>query len=260
MDAAPRPELIARAQAAYAAMFVAVASCAPDARIERRDGLLLVGPAAVLPRYNAAFAYETPADPRATIAAGVAFFAALGSRWMLKASGAAADALDAAARTAGMVHEQEPGMLLTALGDAAAPASLAIAPVEDVASLWTFDQTMQAGFESTLPIAEPAVMDAGTLVRVPELRFFLGHCDGAPVATATLFARDGVACIADISVVPAYRRRGFGAAITAHALTEGRKQGCAIAYLEASELGAPVYRRLGFRDAVVCHGWLSPPV
>jgi N-acetylglutamate synthase len=260
MDSAPLAELLPRAQAAYAAMFVAIAGCAPDARIERRDGLLLVGTAAALPRYNAAFAYETPSDPGATVAAGAAFFAALNSRWMLKASGAAADALNAAARAAGMAHEQEPGMLLTALGDAAAPASLTFMSVEDVASLWVFDQTMQAGFASTLPIAAPAMMDSGALLRAPGLRFFLGHCDGAPVATATLFARDGVACIADISVVPAYRRRGFGAAITAHALAESRKQGCVIAYLEASELGAPVYRRLGFRDAGVCHGWLSPPV
>jgi GNAT superfamily N-acetyltransferase len=260
MGGAEHTEWIELAQAAYADMFVAIAASAPAARIERRDGLLMVGPGALLPRYNAAFTYETPADPAATVAAGAAFFAARKSRWMLKASGPAAAALDGAARAAGMVHEQEPGMLLTSLGDVAEPASLTIAPVEDVASLWTFDRTMQAGFTSDLPIAAPVVMNSGALLLAVGLRFFLGSCDGVPVATATLFVRNGVACIADISVVPAYRRRGFGAAITAHALTEGRKHGCVVAYLEASEMGAPVYRRLGFRDSVVCHGWLSPAV
>lgn len=254
------PALVARAQAAYAEMFVALAMAAPNASIERRDGLLLVGPAGSLPRYNAGFATAAPVDPAASVAAGAAFFAARGSRWMLKASGDAAQALDGAARAAGMVHEQEPAMLLTLPGLAVVNEDLAIDAVVDVPSLWTFDLTMQAGFESALPIASSAVMDSGALLVIAGLRFFLGSCDGVPVATATLFARDGVACIADISVVPAYRRRGFGAAITAHAIAAGRNRGCELAYLEASELGAPIYRRLGFREATVCHSWLSPAV
>ena len=47
---------------------------------------------------------------------------------------------------------------------------------------------------------------------------------------------------------PEFRRRGYGAAATWAAIEVGAQRGCDHAVLQASEMGAPVYRRMGFVD------------
>ncbi len=241
-------------------MFVAIACAAPHPAIGEDAGLILVGPGAALPRYNAAFLLQPPEDLSATLAVGKEFFG--GGGWMLKAYGGVARGIDAGARAAGMQHEVEPGMALRIRRRGIAELKvegLTIAPVSDVPTLWAFDRTMQAGFESSLPIASPEVMNSGSLLRVAGLRFFHGTVNGEPAGTATIFHWHGVSCIADISVVPAFRRRGIGAAMTAHAVNASRLLTTDIAYLEASAMGEPVYQRLGFREVVRAHGWLARP-
>ena len=72
--------------------------------------------------------------------------------------------------------------------------------------------------------------------------------DGVAVAAAALFVGAGVAGIYNVCTVPEARGRGIAGAVTAAALDEGAARGCRLAVLGSSEMGYPVYRRLGFRD------------
>jgi GNAT superfamily N-acetyltransferase len=79
-------------------------------------------------------------------------------------------------------------------------------------------------------------------------RHYVGWLGGKAVAMATLFLGAGVAGLYFVLTVPEARRRGVGGAITLAALHEARRMGYGVGVLGASEMGVPVYRRLGFQE------------
>ncbi len=66
----------------------------------------------------------------------------------------------------------------------------------------------------------------------------------AGIANALLFGRS--AWLGNIVVAPEYRRRGLGMALTAHLVARCRELGSANQMLIATEMGRPVYEKLGF--------------
>ena len=77
-------------------------------------------------------------------------------------------------------------------------------------------------------------------------RHYVGLIGDRAVAMATVYTRHGLAVVGGVGTDPAFRRRGIASRLTAEALVVARQRGYAIATLQASELGAPVYERLGF--------------
>jgi predicted acetyltransferase len=58
----------------------------------------------------------------------------------------------------------------------------------------------------------------------------------------------GLAGIYFVSAVEEARRQGIGGAIALAPLREAREMGYGVGVLGASEMGYPVYRRLGFQE------------
>jgi len=130
------------------------------------------------------------------------------------------------------------------------PASpgMAIVAVEDRATFQSWTHVMRIGF-GTPEAAEPDLLEVFAAIGSgPQIRTYLALMDGQPVATSQLLLAAGVAGIYQVTCLPQARGRGIGTAVTLAALLEARRRGYATAILQASDLGYPVYRRLGFRD------------
>jgi GNAT superfamily N-acetyltransferase len=79
-------------------------------------------------------------------------------------------------------------------------------------------------------------------------RMFIGYLNDEPVGTNLLFNGGGVASVYAIATIPSARGKGIGAAITLQPLLEARDQnGYDYAVLFSTEMGIPVYQRIGFR-------------
>ncbi len=87
------------------------------------------------------------------------------------------------------------------------------------------------------------------LVADPRVRLAVGYLDGAPVSGAAALAAEGTIGIYAVGTVERARRRGIGRAVTWAAIDAGRAAwGSEIAVLQSSEMGAPVYRSMGFEE------------
>lgn len=96
---------------------------------------------------------------------------------------------------------------------------------------------------------------AARLGAADRVRCFGVMKDGAFIATSSVFLHGGYAGVYCVSTLAAERGKGLGAFITAKPLELCRAMGYRAGVLQASEMGAPVYRRLGFETfgAVVLH-------
>ena len=84
------------------------------------------------------------------------------------------------------------------------------------------------------------------LVATGKLHYFVAMDDGVPIATASSAVSGAVVSISNVWVAETARKRGLGTAMTAIAAASHREAEWAI--LEASAMGDPVYRRMGFEE------------
>jgi GNAT superfamily N-acetyltransferase len=106
------------------------------------------------------------------------------------------------------------------------------------------------------PWIEP--LSAVALDPATPTELFVGRLDGEPVVTSLGFQGGGAIGVYGVGTVPAFRGRGFGGAATQAAIDWGRERGEGYAILDATEMGEPVYRRLGFQAVGQLDQYLLP--
>lgn len=78
------------------------------------------------------------------------------------------------------------------------------------------------------------------------LRHYLARLDGEPVGVSQLFLGRRAAGLYSVSVLPAFRRRGVGTALTLTPFHDARAEGYILGVLGPSPEGQPLYEKLGF--------------
>lgn len=146
-----------------------------------------------------------------------------------------------------------PGMavMLAELEDLALPEGVTVRRVDapDELRLWGQIAGAGTGFSPQIAavVGEMETYASGYPSRA-ERRNYIAYLRDEPVATSVLVLSHGVAGLYAVATLPAARRRGIGAAVSCLPLLEARAEGYYVGTLQASEMGRPVYRRLGFED------------
>ncbi len=93
--------------------------------------------------------------------------------------------------------------------------------------------------------------------RHPAVAMYVGYRDAIPVVVGLGIRSGATIGVYNIATHPADRGRGYGAAMTMRVVDDGAAGGCEVATLQASEMGRPLYERLGFRTVVEYVGYVD---
>ncbi len=158
--------------------------------------------------------------------------------------------LRAAALTAGLVQMGDmPGMILDRrLPDAVPPPGVTLRRVETAADVAAFADVMSASYATygMPPDVMPCLFARRDPLVGPHVVTFLALVDGRPAAGAMTIVTHGVAGIYWVGTTPEARGRGLAELCTRAAGNAGMDLGGRIASLQASPMGEPVYKRMGY--------------
>jgi GNAT superfamily N-acetyltransferase len=108
-------------------------------------------------------------------------------------------------------------------------------------------------------LAARIFFDASCLLE-PEVVGVLAYLDGEPVGTTMALLHEGTIGLYWTSALPHARRRGVGRASFVAVVNEGFRRGGDLATLQASGMGEPIWRALGFREVRRYRRYLGSPV
>ncbi len=245
-------EMVARADANYFDSMSTLAHAGDGCEVRDGDGMRLVRSNLPVAWLNIAFITRPLPDPAAQIRHAITYFDAHKLPFIVRVR----DGLDAAAERAieaqGLHYtDSVPGLVLADIAKntpaARVPKGLEIHTARDRAAFADHVQMVVAAFDMPASLAEQFL--SPRLLDVLDAELYVGYLEGEPVACSALIATQRVAGIYNVGCVPEHRRRGLGEAMTWHAVGRGFEIGCIIASLQASEMGRPIYERMGFRVA-----------
>src|SRR5262245_30488672 len=243
----------------WIAYLTGVLRCTDSGRIHRDGGIVTILSDIPLDWFNQVLVERRDATP-AGLLAGVERGLAHAGGFVVRLKEGMDDRFIPILTQVGLVAADEatitPGMVAfpinrTAIADAIAPSRLPgfeLHRVVDAVGLDEHREVVTEGFGS--PSAVALGTTCAELLDRPECVVYVGYADGAPVVSGLGWRSGRVVGVYAIATVPAARRRGYGAAMTARVVLDGLAVGCDLAALQASESGRPIYERLGFREDV----------
>jgi hypothetical protein len=262
MPALERPELLALMDRNMVAVYVADTRATPGGEVVETPGLVLCRTPHGTLSTNMAIV-TGPIDGTEVRARTAAVYGGTGSRFSVWTREHADRALDRALVGVGF-HEihREPGMVFFPGAPSAAPRSpeIAVRPVADDAARSDYARLMVRAFglygNPEASIAEHFARPAS--VRGPTTQAYLAYAGERAVAGAILYMAHDVGGIGWVGTLPEDFRKGYGQAVTRAVIEDGLRRGARFLNLQASPMGEPMYRRMGFVTATYYRWYLAP--
>jgi GNAT superfamily N-acetyltransferase len=195
--------------------------------------------------FNIAVVVDEPvANPRRAVREAIEWFAMRGANVRFDLRGSVDGALLAAATVEGCAFKfREAVMLLHPLAASMAPITRLdlreVTSDRDVELYCSVDREEFSDQDFQRAMVERSLQMEGVSLH-------LGLLEGRPVSRSMAIVRGELVGVHNVYTPPAFRKQGFGTALTAAAVEAGRLAGARAACLEATVLGFPVYERMGF--------------
>lgn len=241
-------DLVVAAERNYLEAWKLLANGIDGGVVDDRADLLFTAVPTPVAFFNSAFV-RPPADPATCIDPAKSFFAARNSPFTLRFQESETAAQACAA--AGLAAAGTSPLMLATVADIAPPDGVDIRVV--AASTWDAHlATIASGFGLPIDVLRgligPELLDTGHYAG------FTAFVEGEPASTAALIVTDDIAGVYNVATPQPFRQRGLGEAVTRAAVVEGARRGCTLTTLQASEMGYPIYERMGYRTVA---RWLS---
>jgi GNAT superfamily N-acetyltransferase len=257
------PELAALEHENWIAYLTGVASCDARTTVARSGGVLTLLTGLPMDWFNQILIEGEHATPAAVLDA-VIRARAHGIDFVVRLRHGMDDRFIATLTQAGLEAEAPetatPGMVAfpidhDAIAKHAVP-ELEIQRVTDAAGIEDHRQTATAGFGADPAVAQGNV--CASLLGRPDCVVYVGYAGGDPVVSGLGWRTGRTIGVYSIATIQSARRRGYGAAMTARVVADGALAGCDAAALQASEMGRPIYERLGFRTVITYAAYTDP--
>jgi GNAT superfamily N-acetyltransferase len=207
---------------------------------------------------NAALVEREPEDARAALAEAEGVFRAHGRSLGVDVERGRHPKVDAAFQAMGLeMVATRPAMAMRVqdVTPAQVPEGVEILRVTEPGLLADLVEVEVGAFESDRAVAEGLL--APSQLPLPNVRLYAAIADGQVVAQAVTNTQRAAVGVFGVATLPGFRRRGIGTAITAFAVDEVRAE-VDLAWLQSTEMGRPVYERMGFRPVSDWDVWVRP--
>jgi len=232
------------------------------ALVRHADGVALIATGLPLRLFNEVMVDGDEATPEA-IAAAVDTTRERGDRFIVNLRMGPDDRFVPVMARLGLVPTSEgpwiPGLAMFPLTTEGHPDTVAgheIRVVADAAGLDDHIRTAAVGFE--MPEDWLRQVMGNSVLGDPDVTVYVGYTDGEPVSTGLGLRTGRTIGVYNIATVESARKRGYGAAMTTRIAIDGAAAGCDVAILQASDMGRPIYERLGYRTVVQYMGYVDP--
>jgi ribosomal protein S18 acetylase RimI-like enzyme len=254
-----RGELVRLADLNLAAMIRHRMRTTAGAVLEERDGVLLfsIGRAVASAHLNGVLRLAPGADAAEVLARARRFFDGPPRQFVVWTRHEADADLEEVLRRAGLVLTREPGIpcMVTRrrLGETAPPAGIELRPVAGARDAADYARVAASAFDLDLDLAR-AIFAGPDGLLAPHVAAFVARREGVPVASALTLRAVGIAGIYYVGTVPAARGQGLGELCTRAVTNAAFDLGARAVVLQASIMGEPLYRKMGF-DLLAHYRW-----
>jgi hypothetical protein len=238
--------------------------------LEEESGAVLCASGTWIPVVaNGAYRTDDALDGAELVTRAEAFFGGLSRGFTIKVRDTGEDDdLRRACEAAGMeaFGNPVPEMILhSPLPEAAAIDAIAVRMVDDEAGVRDFiavNAEAYGTYGMPAEVLSDLFDETALLVEDPTAHIVVASREGEPIATAMTYESDGVASLQWVGTVPTARTAGLGALVTIRATNLAFEHGASSCTLQASPMGEPLYRRLGY-ETIYHYGefvrWPKPP-
>jgi ribosomal protein S18 acetylase RimI-like enzyme len=215
--------------------------------VEERGVLLVNGPSSYL---RVAIRTDPRVDAATVVARATEFFAADPTGFLVIVRRPDDEDIERVALTAGFRAgwTERPMALSSPPTPGVTPDEIEVRVVEDASAVVDYGRVVALANDDPGERERAPLLFHDETIIAPHIGAFVAYLGGEPVACAMTLVSHRVAGVFYVATVEHARRRGLGDALTRIAARTGFEIGAGAAWLGASDMGAGLYRRIGFEE------------